>query len=268
MTEQIQQISLDLIDDPNAPMRTSMDDEKLSELSRSISTQGLIQPITLRRVGERYEVVAGHRRFKASRLAGLVYVSAIVRQLDEAGTDAMRMHENLYREDINPVDEGRYIRKMIDEHDYDVEDLCTMTGKSEAYLRARYNLIEYPDYLLQAVEQERVSLSAAQWLFKIRDDNRRKEYTRFAIIGGLTAKRAEAWFRSWELGSLPPEATAFVPAEGEENVEPIPLLMPCIICRREDDLENLSMQYAHMDCTRAVADSIKKKLNDEESEPF
>ena len=229
-----------------------MDEEKMEELARSIKLHGLIQPITLRKIGARYEVVAGHRRYKACSRAGVALVPSIVRELADAEADGMRMHENLYREDINPVDEARYIKIMIDKHKVEPEALAQMTGKSEAYLLARYDLLSYPDYLLKAVEAEQISLSASQWLNKISDDRVRSEYTRFGILGGITAKRAEAWYRSWTLGSLPREASAYVEPTPEEALEPKKLLMPCVLCRYEDDIENMGMYYAHRDCAQAV----------------
>lgn len=253
MNEQIEKIAVDRIDDPNVPMRSQMDDEKLDELANSIKNHGLIQPITVRKIGERYEVVAGHRRYKACKRAGILFINAIVRELDEAQTDGIRMHENLYREDVNPVDEARYIQKMIDIHKVEPEKLSEMTGKSAPYLLARYELLKYPDYLLQAIEQENVSLSAGQWLARIEDDRVRKEYTRFAILGGITAKRAEAWYRSWMLGSLPREASAYVELTPEEAIEPKKLMMPCVLCRFDDDIEKMGMYYAHRDCAQAVA---------------
>lgn len=260
-------ISLDLIDDPHAPMRSAMDEEKLDELAASIKRHGLIQPITLRRMGNRYEVVAGHRRFKASKRAGLAVISAIVRELDEAAADGMRMHENLYREDINPVDEARYIRLMIDKHEISPEELARMTGKSVAYLQARYNLLEYPDYLVQAVQEDKVSLTAAQWLARIEDDRVRSEYTRFAILGGITAKRAEAWYRSWMLGSLPREAHMYETPPAEAGAEPKELRMPCVLCRYDDNIENMGMHYAHRECVQAVGKMQASDKGDTGAEP-
>lgn len=252
--EQIERISLDLIDDPMLAMRSQMDEEKLYELATSIAEHGLIQPVTLRKNGDRYEVVAGHRRVRASRIAQMAFINAIVKPLTDTETDTIRVHENLYREDVNPVDEARHIRKMVDVHKVAPEQLARMTGKSEAYLQARYALLDYPDYLVQAVELGHVSLTAAQWLFRIENDTIRKEYTRFAMLGGITAKRAEAWFRSWQLGSLPREATAFIEPLPEVSAEPRKLLMPCVLCRHDDDIENQIMVYAHKDC----ADAVKK----------
>ena len=273
--EKIENVPLDMIQDPHVPMRSQMDEEKLNELMASIKQHGLIQPITLRLVPwhvvaecpapfvdvggikkcthAQYEVVAGHRRFKACKRAGMATISAIVRTLDQAETDGMRMSENLYREDVNPVDEARYIRTMVDTHKVEPDELAKMTGKSESYLRARYDLLDYPEYLLKAVEAEQISLTAAQWLEKITDDRVRGEYTRFAIIGGITAKRAQAWYQSWTLGSLPRDAAAYVEPVPGPAAEPQKLMMPCVLCRFDDDIEKMGMYYAHRDCAQAVA---------------
>lgn len=252
MNTQIENIAIDRIDDPAAPMRSTMDNEKLDELAASIKAHGLIQPITVRKVGERYEIVAGHRRFMACRRIGLALVPSVVREFDDVETDEVRMHENLYREDVNPVDEARYIRRLVDVHEVDPEQLARMTGKSEAYLRARYELLDYPPYLVEAVENEQVSLTAAQWLSRIKDEKVLAEYTRFAVLGGITAKRAEAWFRSWEAGSLPREAHMYSAPPTETSAEPAKLYMPCVLCRHQDELDHLQMVYAHLECTKAV----------------
>lgn len=253
MTNEIESISVDLIDDPHAPMRTQMDDEKLDELARSIKSQGLISPITLRKNGERYEVIAGHRRLKACKRLGLPLIASIVLELNDSRADEMRMHENLYREDVNPVDEARYIKRMIDTHNVEPEKLAEMTGKSVAYLQARYDLLSYPDYLVAAVEAEQISLTAAQWLTKIDDDRVRSEYTRFAILGGITAKRAEAWYRSWLLGNLPRDPETYSVAIAQIDSEPRKLMMPCVLCCHDDDIENMGLHYAHLDCVRVIS---------------
>ncbi len=252
MADSIEKVAMDVIDDPHAPMRSQMDDEKLDELTASIKSYGLIQPITLRKVGSRYEVVAGHRRFRACVRAGVVLVPSIVRVLDDKESDTLRMHENLFREDVNPVDEARYIRKMIDVHQADPVELARMTGKSATYLQARYDLLDYPKYLVDEVEAGRVSLTAAAWLAKISEDGIRSEYTRFAALGGITARRAEAWFRSWELGQLPRDASTYIAPVTGVPVEPLKLMMPCVLCGHGDEVQNMMMHYAHNDCVKAA----------------
>lgn len=250
-------VSLDSIDDPMSPMRTHMDDTKLEELASSIKTHGLIQPITVRQVGDRYEVVAGHRRFKAAKRAGLADIPAVIRKLEAREADELKIHENLFREDVNPVDEARFIVHMIDTYDLSPKDLSNRTGKSESYLRARYELLQYPDYLVTAVAEENISLTAAQWLSKITDENISKEYTRFAIQGGITAKRAEAWYRSWSLGSLPREASTYVEPEEGEQSEPLVLEEKCVICQHRDDVLKMEMGYFHAECAEVTASAAR-----------
>lgn len=256
---QIEAVPIDRIVEPVVPMRSQMDNDKLDELARSIREHGLIQPITLRVVHDHYEIVAGHRRFKACKLAGIPVISAIIRTLNDSETDEMRMHENLYREDVNPVDEARYIKKMIDTHQFEPTKLAEMTGKSENYLQARYDLLSFPDYLVDAVESEQISLTAATWLNKITDESVRKEYTRFGILGGITARRAEAWYRSWSAGSLPRDASEFVASEPIEILPPRELKMTCVLCMYEDNIENMGIHYAHRDCVQAATKMQEKQ---------
>ena len=257
MSDQIEQIGVDVIDDPHEPMRSAMDEEKLDELMRSIERHGLMQPITLRKVGQRYEIVAGHRRYTAMRRLGKALIPAVVRELDDAKADELRMAENLYREDINPVDEARYIRKMVETHKVEPAQLAEMTGKSEAYLTARYELLDFPPYLIEALEKEQIGLTAAQSLNRITDDRVRAEYTRFAILGGITAVRARAWYESWKAGNLPREASEYQHADGETSAEPLPIYDTCVLCRTRDDITSMRMHYGHDACAAAAARAIQ-----------
>lgn len=257
MSEKIMEIGIDLIDDPHTPMRSAMDEEKLAELVRSIKRHGLMQPITLRKVGKRYEVIAGHRRLTALKRMGWAIAYAVIVEASDARADELRMAENLYREDINPVDEARYIHKMVEEHKVEPAQLAEMTGKSEAYLMARYELLEYPEYLIAAIEKEQIGLTAAQWLVKIDNENVRSEYVRFGILGGITATRARAWYESWKAGQVPMKDGVVVIPDRTDAGEPIPIFDTCAICRTRDDISKMNMHYAHDDCVRQIASAVR-----------
>lgn len=264
MAKQVVQLSLSLVDDPHTPMRSAMDEEKLDELIRSIKRHGLMQPITVRKIGERYEIIAGHRRYTAMRRMQKIFIDAIVEEATDAQADERRMAENLYREDINPVDEARYIRKMVEEHKVEPGQLAEMTGKSEAYLQARYELLDYPPYLIEAIEREQIGLTAAQWLAKIEDDRVRQEYVRFGILGGITATRARAWHDSWRAGHVPTVEGAIVIPDRTAAGEPIPIFDTCSICRTREDISRMSMHYAHDDCVRQIAEHLQTHRPSEE----
>lgn len=252
MQDKIDYLKIGLIDDPAYAMRSEMDDEKLRELAASIDSFGLMQPITVRAVGKRYEVVAGHRRLKACQILKKQTIPAIVKVWDDKETDMGRMHENLFREDVNPVDEADYLHNMVEVHKMPMEDLVRATGKSEAYIKARLDLIQYPAYLLEALHKEAITLGAASWLVRITDENVRGEYTRFAISQGVTAATAKQWYMTWQMGNLPREAATFVPQTDPESGKPRTIEMPCVICRQEADIHTLEMHYVHGSCVSTM----------------
>lgn len=255
-TEAIEKISLDLIDPPKMPMRSEVSPESVEELGRDIKERGLIQPITVRPNGKRYEVVAGHRRFRASKIAGLVVIPCVVRDIDEKEADDIKVRENLFREDINPIDEAKHIHYLIERYDYSPEDLAKRLGKSKEYLLSRYELLQYPDYLQEALYKKQIGLTAAQWLVRIEDKNVLQRYTMFAISGGITAKRAEAWYRSYEAGRLPSEPQTFQQDETQTSEEDNGLYFPCVVCREVSEIRDLQMHYMHGECIKGVQGAI------------
>lgn len=252
MSDNIQKLPIDLVDDPFTPMRSEISDESIAELAADIKRNGLVQPITVRQKEKRYEVIAGHRRYRAHKVAGLQTIDAVVREVDEREADNIRVRENLFREDINPVDEARYIHYLVERYRYTPDQLSLLLGKSEAYLKARWEILGFPDYLKDALSRGQIGLTAAQWLIKIENENVRREYVRFAILGGITAKRAEAWYRSWHAGNLPRDPEQYEsPAENEAD-EPRLLKMPCILCKADEDINEMAMYYAHPKCYAAI----------------
>lgn len=258
----IEDISLDLIDDPLVPVRSAMDEVKLQELADSIKSVGLIQPVTLRRKGDRFEVVAGHRRLKASKIAGLAAIKALVIDLPDEEADDLKIHENLFREDLNPVDEGRNIGYLIEKYKYTPEQMAKKVGKKVGYVLARYDLLSYPDYLVGAVEKSKIGLTAAGWLARITDDRVLRDYVRFAILGGITAKRAEAWYRSWSAGNLPREPETYVASEVSGDAREHVIEEICAICHYLENIDKMSMHYVHGDCREATK---RAALTDERS---
>lgn len=257
MENKLEYIAVDLIDEPVTPMRSAMDAEKIDEMVRSIRRHGLISPLTLRKNGERYEVVAGHRRLTAIKRIGMALVACIVMELSDARSDEMRMAENLYREDVNPVDEARYIRLMVDKHQVEPKQLAEMTGKSEAYLMARYELLDYPQYLIDALANEQLGITAAHWLMKIENERVRAEYVVFAISGGITAKRAQAWYESWKAGVMPRDPSAYTEPIAQEGAVNLAIYDTCAICRNRDDIAKMRMHYAHEDCVTEIARVVR-----------
>ncbi len=248
----IQNISLDLVDNPGIAMRSQHGEAGLDELASSIREIGIMQPVTLRAKAGRYEIIAGHRRCRAAKLAGLATVPAVLLEATDEDTERLKIHENLYREDINPVDEARYVCALIDKFGYTPDQMAKLFHKSREYVQSRFELMQYPDYLRDAVEQDKIGLTAAKWLFSITDERTRHDYTNFAVIGGITAKRAEAWFQSWKAGQAPADPTAIALASSSVPGEIPKLVAPCILCGSPDELTCFEMHYVHPACLQHI----------------
>ena len=157
-----QYISLDVIDDPRIAMRTELDDASLSELMADMKANGLIEPIVVRPVGTRYELVAGARRTRSARLLGweLIEAKSVVCTDEEAF--AMRLSENLQRKDVDPVDEASYIGEIMLRTHKDPAEVAAMLHRSAEWIRVRLAVYEMPDYLKQVLATKQISLGAAR----------------------------------------------------------------------------------------------------------
>lgn len=149
---------------PDQPRKTFTDDE-LAELAASIKEKGVLQPILVRAVTGRpymYEIVAGERRFRASRLAGLAEIPALVKTLSNENAMEIALIENVQRENLNPIEEGAAYQNLMDKCGYDLADVSRLIGKSESYIRniMRLNSLDAP--VKEMVERGELSASAAR----------------------------------------------------------------------------------------------------------
>ena len=140
--------------------RKTMDDAKLSELAESIRAQGVIQPIVVREVvsargGRTWEIIAGERRWRASRLAGLAEIPVVVREVDDRTVVAMALIENIQREDLNPLEEATALQRLIDEFDLTHAQAAEAVGRSRAAVSNLLRLLELPPAIRALLEARR-----------------------------------------------------------------------------------------------------------------
>lgn len=142
-------LSVYLIDTNAEQPRKQFDEAKLVELATSIEQHGVVQPIIVKKSDERYKIIAGERRFRAARLAGLNEVPVIVRDLSEQEVLEVSLIENLQRENLNPVEEAQAIRALMDEHDLTQEEVAKRLGKSRPAIANSVRLLSLPQELQQ-----------------------------------------------------------------------------------------------------------------------
>lgn len=149
---------------PDQPRKTFTDAE-LNDLAASIKEKGVLQPILLRTVQNRpymYEIVAGERRYRASKLAGLTEIPALVKTLTNENAMEIALIENVQRENLNPIEEANAYKNLMETCDYELADVVRLIGKSESYIRNSLRLTSLPDSVQSLVEQGDLSASHAR----------------------------------------------------------------------------------------------------------
>lgn len=143
--------------------------EPLMELSESIKAQGVIQPITVRKKGESYEIIAGERRWRASQMAGLKEVPAIIKDVDDQKSMELALIENLQREDLNPVEEAMGYQLLIDDYDLSQQDLAQKVGKSRSTITNSLRVLTLPRDVRQMLRQGFISVGHAKVLLSVEE---------------------------------------------------------------------------------------------------
>src|SRR6186997_653083 len=158
------EIDSDLLRPNKFQPRTHMDDERIEELARSIKSNGIIQPIVVRKVEQGYEIIAGERRWRAAQRAGLLKVPAVVREVPEERRLELALIENLQREGLNPIEEAQAYRALLDEFGWTQAELATKVGRQRATVANSLRLLSLPRPLQDRVRAGAISMGHARAL--------------------------------------------------------------------------------------------------------
>ena len=191
--EKIQLIKLDQIDRPVHVSREIIDPEKIRELAESIRESTLLQPVILRPVNGRFEMVAGDRRYLAHKLLGLKEIKAIIRDLDDKETVVVRGIENLQRENLTPSEEGKVYLLLKEEGGFGTKEICRKTGKSNNTVVRLMNFAKCPEEVRRAVDRKDISLLTWETLQEIDDPVAFDYHFKMAASNGITAAVARLW---------------------------------------------------------------------------
>jgi ParB family chromosome partitioning protein len=204
-----QDIPLVEIREPEVPVRVTADEEAFVELMNSIQQHGIIQPIKVRPRDGKFEVVVGHRRFLAARAIGMETIPATIEDMDDLQVDLERIEENSKRENVNPVDEGRWVQRLVNVHELSQRDVALKLGRSEAWVSLRLKLLDAPEDIKQLLIESQIGASVALELMKITDDDDRAYYAHYATQDGASAEVVRRWVRDWQMSkAVMPEPMA------------------------------------------------------------
>lgn len=179
-----------IVTNPDQP-RKSFDETQLSELSDSIKQNGVLQPILVRKKGDKYEIVAGERRYQASKLAGLKEIPAIVREIDDAEVFQLALIENLQRSDLTPIEEARGYRQLLDTKGLTQEGLAKILSKSRSAIANTLRLMDLPQEVQDMMEEGQMTAGHARAILAVPTEEGRIKLAQKVVAENLTVRQTE-----------------------------------------------------------------------------
>jgi ParB family chromosome partitioning protein len=191
--------------------RLHVDDARLRELAESIKANGIIQPIVVRRDGDRFQIIAGERRWRAAMLAGLTRVPVVVRDVAPDGERSlleMALIENIQREDLNPIDEALAYRRLADEFQLKQDDIAAAVGKDRASIANTLRLLKLPEEVRAEVASGRLSMGHARALLSLAGESEQLRIARDVIARALSVRETESLVKRLVDGAAPAREAA------------------------------------------------------------
>jgi ParB family chromosome partitioning protein len=244
-----QRLNLSDIDEPELPIREHIDAARLRELADSIAQHGVIQPISVRHSGSRYQIIAGHRRYLASLLAKQTHIPAIVTDTTPDTAIVYSLHENIFRSDPTDLEYANTFAQLITKERFTVSQIATALGRAEDFIRARLRILAWPDILIAHLKQGTISLSAATELSRVTDLDELTRLLDYGAHNGITARTAASWTQTWEATRQPIDPAN--PSHSLQTATPPTqqMMYPCFFCQSPIQIYQLTVLRS---CSRCL----------------
>lgn len=191
MESQVLQINIDDIIPNRFQPRVAFDEKALNELAASIKEHGIIQPLVLRKLGDKYEIIAGERRYKAATLAGLTTVPAVISNIDDNKSAEVALVENVQRRDLTPIEEARSYKNLLDKGYLTQDDLAKKMGLSQATIANKLRLLNLDDRVQQALLENKISERHARALLVLKDKEEQNKWLERIINERMTVRQLD-----------------------------------------------------------------------------
>jgi ParB family chromosome partitioning protein len=243
--------------------RKDFDEEAIASLADSIKDHGLLQPIVVRPYGRAYQIVAGERRWRAARVAGLGEVPVVIKEFSDSEAMQIALIENLQRENLNPVEEALGYRELSEKYDMTQESIAEMTGRSRSAVTNAIRILGLPDEVLEMIRNGQVSTGHAKVLLALDDEKIIKELAAQVADGVLTVRALEnavKSLKSEKKGKTTPKKTDTYFREMELSLKER-LGRKVLIKNKSNDKGTLVLEFYNKDDLREIADRLADTIN-------
>jgi ParB family chromosome partitioning protein len=256
VVDEYREIALDKIDEPSGVVRLNISQDLVEELGDNILEQGLFNPILIRAVGKRFEIIAGHRRYLAFKYLHKTHIPAKVTKMDDLTVALARAAENIFREDLSPIEEGAIYLDLQEKHNMNFDQISRRMKKPPSRVKRRMDLLRMPVCLQKAVHAKQISTSVAEWLWKFKDEAVIEYYLSIAIDNGVSKRVVELWIKDYERDLRVSKEAGNGGHSPLNPNEPTKYYAPCDLC--SDAMEG-GTETAFRAC-QACTDRIKEAL--------
>lgn len=255
---ELKNVELIKINDDDYKMRESIEGDSFDELVSSIMRDGLLVPILLRRVEDGYTIVAGHRRFAAVKRVGWHFIPAQILGPEEDVGWSGAFAENMFRQDLTPIEEAAAVQDCIVSEAYTIETLARALGRSMNWVIDRLAMMKWPEDVLAVVHSGALSVSAARNLAAIDEKTHRSMLVQYAVDNGATARITAAWYQSFQAGKICNDPGDVEPVPASSVLPPIEPYTPCVMCGRKYKMVELRYTPICSDCSPLLVDLARK----------
>lgn len=217
-SEDLQEIQIELIDPSPSQPRTNFDESRLEELAQSIRSNGIVQPLLVRRHGLRYQLVAGERRWRAAQRAGLDRVPAVVRDIPDEKLLELALIENIQRQELNAIEEAHAYRRLIDAHGLTQDSLAQRVGRDRSFITNYLRLLRLPADIQTLLEEEKISTGHARALLGVDDIEAQRLIASDIVTHFLSVRETEKAIKRVVAGIKPSTAVAKSVKQVDANI--------------------------------------------------
>ena len=218
-SEDFLEIDIDLIEPSSAQPRTHFDEGRLEELAQSIRSNGIVQPILVRRRGARYQLIAGERRWRAAQRAGLQRVPSVVREIPDDKLLELALIENIQRQELNAIEEAHAYKRLIETLGLTQETVAQRVGRDRSFITNYLRLLRLPDDIQRLVEEEKLTTGHARALLGIDDQDVQRKVAHNIIEQALSVRETERAIKRIIAGANPVQVTLLIPKRDNANVK-------------------------------------------------
>ncbi len=264
----LRSIPIDSIVECTEGIRHSIDYEALEGLKHSIDKLGFISPITVSPISKnQYRLVVGYRRYLAAKELNLDTIPAVIR-IDQTSQEFLTIHENLFRENLNPIEESDQIIIYRENHTASITELASAWGKSIAWIQTRLEILVYPQELRDAIEKRRITLGVAQKIMTVNEEWQRNYFIKLAIDTEPGIKEVDNWISTYKGMEDPLPDTIISREQIEERQKELATYTDCKICSNRTSMMEIYTVLICPKCADELQHAVEQGRAQKKEKPY